>query len=208
MGLYRTYDLDSVLGGWILQTFAGKETTFGDDRHLTNRILSLGLQARYTHRTYCLSESPNEFVRWIKQQTRWSKSFFREAFWFPCVFAYHHIWLAVETVKQSLYPFILIGTVFHFLYGPVTDVWRPVTWLATLFGVALVKSIVGFCVEHDPYLLMFTFYGVFYFFGLLPSVSYSLSSDRTSANPHSATENLGYPNRCANSLGYFSSLID
>jgi len=168
MGLYRTYDLDRILGPWSLQFFAGKETTFGDDRHLTNRLLSLGLKTRYTHRTFCQSESPTQFVRWVKQQTRWSKSFFREAFWFPTAFARHSFWLTVETT-QTLYPFILIATVLHFLYYP-TSILRPISWLATMFGVAFIKSLFAVVVERAPRMLLFSFYGLFYFFGLLPSV--------------------------------------
>lgn len=79
----------TILGPWILQSFLGKETTFGDDRHLTNRILSLGHKTGYTHLAVCDSDTPAGYVRWVKQQTRWSKSFFREAFWFPKSFAYH-----------------------------------------------------------------------------------------------------------------------
>ena len=79
----------TILGPWILQSFLGKETTFGDDRHLTNRILSLGHKTGYTHLAFCDSDTPAGYVRWVKQQTRWSKSFFREAFWFPKSFAYH-----------------------------------------------------------------------------------------------------------------------
>jgi hyaluronan synthase len=169
MGLYRTYDLDRILGPWSLQSFAGRMTTFGDDRHLTNQLLGLGLNTRYTHRTFCQSESPTQFVRWVKQQTRWSKSFFREAFWFPTSFAYHSFWLTVETTKQSLYPFVLIATVLHFLYCP-TMFSKPIAWLATMFGVAFIKSLFALTIERDPRMLLFSFYGVFYFFGLLPSV--------------------------------------
>lgn len=171
MGLYRTYDLDRILGPWSLQVFAGKETTFGDDRHLTNRLLSLGCTTRYTHRTYCQSESPTEFVRWVKQQTRWSKSFFREAFWFPKAFGYHSFWLTVETTKQALYPFILVATVLHMLFHP-TSCLRPIAWLATMFGVAFIKSLFALAIERDLCMLLFSFYGVIYFFGLLPSVSF------------------------------------
>jgi hyaluronan synthase len=171
MALYRIYDLDRIVGPWSLQRFGGKETTFGDDRHLTNRVLSLGVQTRFTHRTFCQSESPTTFVRWVKQQTRWSRSFFREAFWFPCAFAYQSFWLTVETTIQSLYPFILIATVLHFLYEP-TNVFRPLAWLGTMFGVALIKSLFALAVTHDPVMLLFSFYGLFYFFGLLPSVSF------------------------------------
>ncbi|KAJ7576338.1 hypothetical protein C8J56DRAFT_899865 [Mycena floridula] len=108
-----------------------------------------------------MSDSPTQYVRWIKQQTRWSKSFFREVFWFPKAVAYHRLWLAVETTKQSLYPFILISTILRFLYFPnkVKGVWQPVTWLVTMFGVAFIKSF---------------FYGIIYFFGLLPSKVYAI----------------------------------
>jgi len=184
MGLYRTYDLDRILGPWSLQSFAGKDTTFGDDRHLTNQLLSLGLNTRYTHRTFCQSESPTQFVRWIKQQTRWSKSFFREAFWFPKAFAYHHFWLTVETTKQSLYPFILISTVLHFLFKPTT-IFRPVVWLATMVGVAFIKSLFAVAIERDPRMLLFSFYGIIYFFGLLPSVSRFLIGSQSCPLTHS-----------------------
>ncbi|KAJ7594665.1 hyaluronan synthase 2 [Mycena floridula] len=174
MGLYRTYDLDRILGPWSLQTFGGKETTFGDDRHLTNQLLALGLDTKYTHRTFCQSESPTQYVRWIKQQTRWSKSFFREAFWFPKAFAYHRLWLSVETTKQSLYPFILISTILHFLYFPNEGIWQPVIWLATMIGVAFIKSLFAFALTFDFSILLFSFYGIFYFFGLLPSKIYAM----------------------------------
>ncbi|OCH90845.1 hypothetical protein OBBRIDRAFT_834658 [Obba rivulosa] len=168
LGLYRTSDLINVLGPWILQSFLGKETTFGDDRHLTNRILALGHKTGFTHLARCDSDTPAGYVRWVKQQTRWSKSFFREAFWFPKSFAYHKFWLTVETTKQFLYPMVLTATVLRMLYTPTT--WlRPVIWLSTMFGVALIKSIYGVICLRDPTMFLFGFYGVMYFFGLLPS---------------------------------------
>ncbi|EED81477.1 predicted protein [Postia placenta Mad-698-R] len=168
LGLYKTSDLISVLGPWILQSFLGKETTFGDDRHLSNRILSLGHKTGYTHLAMCDSDTPAGYVRWVKQQTRWSKSFFREAYWFPKSFAYHRFWLTVETTKQFLYPMVLTATVIHMLYAPST--WlRPLIWLGTMFGVAVIKSIYGVICLRDPRQFLFGIYGFMYFFGLLPS---------------------------------------
>ncbi|KZT03310.1 glycosyltransferase family 2 protein [Laetiporus sulphureus 93-53] len=168
LGLYKCSDLMSVLGPWILQTFLGKETTFGDDRHLTNRILSLGHKTGYTQLAMCDSDTPAGYVRWVKQQTRWSKSFFREAYWFPKSFAYHRFWLTVETTKQFLYPMVLTATVVSMLYKPSSWI-RPLIWLATMFGVALIKSIYGVICLRDPRQFLFGVYGVMYFFGLLPS---------------------------------------
>jgi hyaluronan synthase len=175
MSMYRTSDLETILGPWNLQIFGGKATTFGDDRHLTNQLLAQGLRTRYTHRTWCDSESPTSFVRWVAQQTRWSKSFFREAFWFPASYAYQAPWMLLETTEQVLYPFILIATVFHFLFDPANGTnWRPVIWLATMFAVAFVKSFVAMIISRDPWMLLFSCYGFIYFFGLLPSKVWAL----------------------------------
>lgn len=175
MSMYRTSDLETIVGPWNLQTFGGKATTFGDDRHLTNQLLAHGLRTRYTHRTWCDSESPTSFVRWVTQQTRWSKSFFREAFWFPASFAYQSPWMLVEMTIQTLYPFILIATAFHFLFDTSgSSNWRPVIWLVTMFGVALFKSVLAVLISWDPWLLLFSCYGFIYFFGLLPSKVWAL----------------------------------
>ncbi|EIM90557.1 uncharacterized protein STEHIDRAFT_107339 [Stereum hirsutum FP-91666 SS1] len=141
LGLYKTSDLMSVLGPWILQSFLGKETTFGDDRHLTNRILSLGHWTGYLHLAKCESDTPAGFVRWVKQQTRWSKSFFREA---------------------------LVPEEFCLVYLP-RDWIYPLLWLGTMFGVALIKSTYGVICMRDPTYFLFSIYGFMYFFGLLPS---------------------------------------
>ncbi|KAK9893455.1 glycosyltransferase family 2 protein [Cystobasidium minutum MCA 4210] len=173
IGLYRTADMRVILGPWVLQTFLGRDCTFGDDRHLTNRLLGEGRKTAYTHLAFCESDSPAGFVRWVKQQTRWSKSFFREAFWFPAAFAKHSVWLSIETFKQTLYPFILISTIFQFLYAPTT-LLRPVFWLATMFGVAGIKSTYAWILTGDPKMMLFSLYGLFYFFGLLPSKIFAL----------------------------------
>lgn len=175
MSMYRACDLDTILGPWNLQTFGGKATTFGDDRHLTNQLLAHGLETRYTHRTWCDSESPTTFVRWVAQQTRWSKSFFREVFWFPASFVYHSPWMLVETTIQTLYPFILIATAFHLLFDTSdANTWRPLIWLATMFGIALFKSLLALLIGRDLWLLLFSCYGFVYFFGLLPSKLWAL----------------------------------
>lgn len=41
-GLYRNDLLQQFLESWYNQKFLGTHCTFGDDRHLTNRMLSMG----------------------------------------------------------------------------------------------------------------------------------------------------------------------
>lgn len=42
LGLYRNNLLQQFLEAWYNQKFLGTHCTFGDDRHLTNRMLSMG----------------------------------------------------------------------------------------------------------------------------------------------------------------------
>lgn len=42
VGLYRNNLLQQFLEAWYNQKFLGTHCTFGDDRHLTNRMLSMG----------------------------------------------------------------------------------------------------------------------------------------------------------------------
>lgn len=167
----------SILGPWILQSFLGKDTTFGDDRHLTNRILSLGYRTGYNHLAICESDTPAGYVRWVKQQTRWSKSFFREAFWFPKSFAFQEFWLTVETTKQFMYPMILTATVLKMIYSPRNWIY-PVLWVSTLFGVAFIKSTYGVICMRDPQYFLFGIYGFM--------VSVSLTSVRSCSNSQHA----------------------
>ncbi|BFZ61942.1 hypothetical protein YB2330_003020 [Saitoella coloradoensis] len=145
LGFYRVDHLKLVLGEWVTQSFGGKETTFGDDRHLTNCILNAGYNCRFTHLSVCDTETPTGFVRWVKQQTRWCKSFWREAFLFPRIFILHSMWGLIELSKQSLYPFVIISNVLQLLWDPLSGTWRPVAWFATIFAVALIKSFIAVC---------------------------------------------------------------
>lgn len=173
MAMYRSCDMDAILGTWNVQTFGGRETTFGDDRHMSNQLLATGRKTRHTHRTFCDSESPATFVRFIRQQTRWTKSYYREAFWFPMQFLYHEWWLLFEAVKQALFPFILIVTLFHMFFSP-TSPWRPVIWVGTILLVAEIKALIAFAIEGDFWMLAFGAYGLVYFFGLLPTKVWAL----------------------------------
>lgn len=45
-----------------------------------------------------------------------------------------------------------------------------------MFGIALIKSLVAVWISRDPWMLCFSGYGFIYFFGLLPSKLYALTT--------------------------------
>ncbi|XP_017596840.1 PREDICTED: hyaluronan synthase 3 [Corvus brachyrhynchos] len=124
LGMYRNALLQQFLEDWYHQTFLGSKCSFGDDRHLTNRVLSLGYRTKYTARSKCLTETPTRYLRWLNQQTRWSKSYFREWLYNALWFHKHHLWMTYESVVTGFFcrftetegAFLISGAILYACY--------------------------------------------------------------------------------------------
>uniref|UniRef100_K7FQ79 Hyaluronan synthase 3 n=1 Tax=Pelodiscus sinensis TaxID=13735 RepID=K7FQ79_PELSI len=138
LGMYRNALLQRFLEDWYNQTFLGSKCSFGDDRHLTNRVLSLGYRTKYTARSTCLTETPTRYLRWLNQQTRWSKSYFREWLYNALWFHKHHLWMTYESVVTGFFPFFLIATVIQLFYRG--RVWNILLFLLTVQLVGIIKA--------------------------------------------------------------------
>ncbi|XP_010831769.1 PREDICTED: hyaluronan synthase 1 [Bison bison bison] len=138
LGLYRNNLLQQFLEAWYNQKFLGTHCTFGDDRHLTNRMLSMGYATKYTSRSRCYSETPSSFLRWLSQQTRWSKSYFREWLYNALWWHRHHAWMTYEAVVSGLFPFFVAATVLRLFYAGRP--WALLWVLLCVQGVALAKA--------------------------------------------------------------------
>ncbi|KAI9484442.1 endonuclease V-domain-containing protein [Zychaea mexicana] len=174
MGLYRTNVLAQVLDDWIKQRFLGMECTYGDDRHLTNRVLMRGYRVVYTHYAFCETETPINFLRWFKQQTRWSKSFYRELIWNARCLHKHSPWMAAELFYQGVYPFVLLFSIFYILWAHAPFVLA--VWLVSLMAIACIKTLYSFIVTRSLRFLAFPMYSIYYLIGLVPAKLWALVS--------------------------------
>uniref|UniRef100_A0A8C6SLP5 Hyaluronan synthase 2 n=1 Tax=Neogobius melanostomus TaxID=47308 RepID=A0A8C6SLP5_9GOBI len=156
LGMYRNSLLHEFLEDWYNQTFMGSHCSFGDDRHLTNRVLSLGYATKYTARSKCLTETPITYLRWLNQQTRWSKSYFREWLYNSMWFHKHHLWMTYEAVITGFFPFFLIATAIQLFY-------QGRLWNILLF-LLIVQLLRGNIV-----MVFMSFYSVLYMSSLLPA---------------------------------------
>jgi hyaluronan synthase len=91
--------LDAFLG----QTFLGQVATVGDDRHLTNWCLTEG-RVVLAENAVAHTAAPQRWGHYIRQQTRWGRSFFRESLWVlrhrsPRILAW---WLTLVELTQWL----------------------------------------------------------------------------------------------------------
>lgn len=143
-------------------------------RHLTNRVLLTGHRVVYTHLAFCETETPEKFLRWFKQQTRWSKSFYRELLWNAKSIHKHSPWMAAELFYQGLYPFILMFSIFFTLWSQTSLVLAA--WIASLAAIGLIKMFYALIVSHNIRFLLFPIYSLYYLLGLVPAKLWALVS--------------------------------
>jgi hyaluronan synthase len=166
LGLYRARDVALVLDKWVKQKFLGKECTYGDDRHLTNVVLGLGQKIYFTPKATCKTETPTNLLRWIAQQTRWSKSFYREILYNVSSFHKHSPWLATELLLQGFYPFFLMATLLWYVSIANLTLMILVPTIAVILG--LVRISFAIALTRQFKFIWYSWYTFLYMLFLLP----------------------------------------
>lgn len=142
IGMYRLRSIELVIDRWRDQMFLGKKCTYGDDRHLSNLILSLKDKILYTDKAYGETETPHSIYKFYKQQVRWSKSSFREFFWSISNIDKQNIFMSVDLIYTLMYPFIVMGYMMYLLwYG---SLFQLGVYLNIVVIIGIIKSL--YCV--------------------------------------------------------------
>jgi hyaluronan synthase len=167
MGCYKVELIRNVLDEWVHQQFLGNKCTYGDDRHLTNRILMQGKKVVYTPQAVGHTDTPYSFERYLVQQTRWSKSYFREFFFtIGCVHK-HFIWMGYELVYHFTYFFLLMYWMIHLFY--FADIRTQAIAVLVTSVMSLARSAYGAIKTRDAKFLMYNLYSYVYFFVIIPA---------------------------------------
>jgi hyaluronan synthase len=78
LSAYRTKVVREVLDSWMNQTFLGVKCTYGEDRSMTNFILSLGYDAVYQRTAVVHTNVPETYAKLCKMFLRWDRSYIKE----------------------------------------------------------------------------------------------------------------------------------
>jgi hyaluronan synthase len=78
LSAYRTAVVRRVLNPWINQTFLGITCTYGEDRSMTNFILSEGYNTVYQRTAQVYTVVPWTYKKLWKMYLRWDRSYIRE----------------------------------------------------------------------------------------------------------------------------------
>jgi hyaluronan synthase len=181
---YRREAIMPKLDWWENQTFFGRPSTFGDDRSLTNCVLR---NWRVLYHAEAVAETivPEKLRQFIKQQTRWKRSWTRES-----LIVGRFVWRKHPIVAISVYISLVLP-----LIAPVTAlraiVWRPLIaggdapwiYLVGIYSMALVYSLY-FALRKRSYDTLWVFgilFVFFYVFFMLWQTYYAVLTSRSSA---------------------------
>lgn len=126
----REVILDNIVD-YVNQSFLGVPVGYGDDRRLTNYALQRGA-VRFQETSIAYTVVPERFNHFVRQQTRWNKSFFRESLWVMKNFSPRRMAWWLSGAELCLWLVFSLTLVLALL-------WRPVE-----SGIALYHYYVGF----------------------------------------------------------------
>ncbi len=123
LAAYRVGVVGRVLEQWRTQTFMGVPCTYGEDRALTNYILSLGYDSVYQGSAEVLTVVPRSYEKLTRMYLRWDRSHIRETFHFLRI-----VW------KRPFWP-CLVSLFDTF----ITNLRYPVGW--SVLGLLVYRSL-------------------------------------------------------------------
>lgn len=140
LSCYRREIVMKYKDDWINQTFLGHKATFGDDRSMTNFVLSHH-QCTYQDTAVCSTIVPKEHKVFLRQQMRWKRSWLRESLmagkfmWRKEPFAMINFYIGL--IVPLLAPIVVVYNLF---YVPVTQHIFPTTFLLGLLLMSMMMS--------------------------------------------------------------------
>jgi chitooligosaccharide synthase NodC len=169
LSMYRRRVLVTVWPRYMAQTFRGIPCTYGDDRHLTNLVLGDGWRTAFAPYAGCITSAPTAMKGYLKQQTRWNKSYYRELLWTLAFLPKLSRVMAVEVAVQAALPFLLTLAVLATLgRAAVEGPHVLVRYAAVVAFMAVLHCLFALYRTRDKRFLLFIAYGFIHAALLIP----------------------------------------
>ena len=126
---------------WLNQRFLGHKATFGDDRAMTNFVLS-EYRTFYQDTAICSTIVPNKQRVFLKQQMRWKRSWLRESLMAGAFMWRKEPFAAVNFYIGLLVPIMApVVVAYNLFYVPLTQHVFPTTFLVGILLMSLMMSV-------------------------------------------------------------------
>lgn len=167
MACYKVSVLKEVLELWFNQKFLGHPCTFGDDRHLTNCILLKNAKVVFTENAIGWTDTPAHYGTYLRQQTRWAKSYFRECIFNLKSIHLHSYWMAFELEYNIIYFVLLFAWSMHILFQE--SIYTQAYALLLSLGISFIKCIFGIVLTKDIKFFFFYLYTFVFTLVIMPA---------------------------------------
>lgn len=137
-------------------------------------MLQHGHATKYTGYAVCSTETPAEYLRWLAQQIRWSKSFFREWLFNALWWHKHSVWMVYESMVSGVFPFFVIGTVVSMFWSG--RLWNIVFVLLSVQAIGLLKGAFASLIRRSPIMIFMSLYSCLYMTSLLPAKLFAMAT--------------------------------
>jgi hyaluronan synthase len=186
-GCFSAYRREAImprLEWWENQRFLGVDSTFGDDRSLTNCVLR-DWRVVYEKRALSHTIVPSTFRAFVTQQTRWKRSWTRESLLVARFIWRKHPVAALFTYLSIVLPLIAPAAALHaIVWGPIAHGGTlPLVYIAGIYALAMVYSLY-YVLYQDEYSLVWVYGVLFVFFYLgimLWQTYYAIATCRTAS---------------------------
>jgi hypothetical protein len=119
---YRRTAVEAVLDRYLSQRSLGGRRVCGDDLKLTNLVLARGYRSEFEPNAKATTDVPTTMRRFVRQQLRWNRSFYRELprmlRLLPGRSPYLHLDLASRTLLPALSAVVVGATAADALVDP------------------------------------------------------------------------------------------
>jgi len=172
---YRLAAVRQVLDAWERQTFLGARCTYGEDRALTNFILSSGYDTVYQRSAVVHTVVPDRYTTLCKMYIRWDRSYIREDLRFVRI-----VWkrrgvprlIAVldRVITNLRYPVSYVTLALVVMLS-VSDPWAiprvllAIGWMSTVYMLFYLQSERSW---NCFFGVLYTFYSVLTLFWIFP----------------------------------------
>lgn len=162
LACYRKEYVLENMDEWLNQKFLGRKATFGDDRSMTNFILSK-YRTGYQDTAICSTIVPNRYKVFLSQQMRWKRSWLRES-----MVAGKFMWKKEPFVSILFYIGLLVPVAaplvvfYNMLYVPIMHRVFPTTFLIGMLLMAMLMSVVQLFLKKSSTWLFGMLFCVFY----------------------------------------------
>jgi hyaluronan synthase len=184
LAAYRNTIIQNVKEAYVKERFLGEYCTYGDDRHLTNLVLEQGYTVHYERRAKAWTHVPQKLKPWLKQQTRWNRSFYRELLWtlrwVVLKRKYQNVYMIYDLIMQTVLPFLLLGCLAFVCIKSVAQTPLYLFGYATiLVGVAFMRGSYAYLRTREKMFFVFPLYAFCHIFMLIPVRMYALCTLKT-----------------------------